>query len=212
MNAPETGYFGKYKYDEQRAQAYQQISLRKNRAEMSLVDRALNYMNDGSLLDVPCGGGRVSIRAAMRGFEVTAADISEPMLDLTRAAALSSGVDVTTGMQDIERLDYADRSFDHAICFRLLHHFPSVHLRRQAVTELCRVTRRVVAVSYFSPHSVTSIRRRLRLALFGVEFKKHACPLPELESHFEAEGFRLVADHARLRYLRSLHLAVFERV
>lgn len=212
MNAPETAYFGKHKYDTPRANAYQRISPRKNRAEMALVDRALATMDAGSLLDLPCGGGRVALRAARCGFDVTAADVSEAMLAITRANAAALGADIVVERQDIECLEYADRSFDHAICFRLFHHFPTVSLRRRVVQELCRTTRQCVAVSYFSPWSVTSLRRRTRAALTGVAPRKHACSLDELRRHFASAGFRLVGDHARARFVRSLHLAVFERV
>lgn len=206
-------YRGKYKYDAATAAAYQKIDPRKHQAEMRLVDAALAHLPRHSrLLDVPCGGGRVAIHAARQGFAVTAADISDAMLEITRHNAAVSGFDIAVDARDVECLDYTDTSFDATICFRLFHHFPTVELRRRAVEELCRVSRRTVMISYLSDRSVTSFKRRLRSRLLGRRSQKHSCSLAELCGYFSACGFRLVRDYARAPVLHSLHLALFERL
>lgn len=213
MDMVQSSYRGKHKYDAATAAAYQQIDPRKHQAEMKLVDAALAHLpRYCRLLDVPCGGGRVAIRAAGQGFVVTAADISDAMLGIARHNADNSRFDIAVGKQDIERLDYADRSFDASICFRLFHHFPTAELRRRAVEQLCRVSGQVVMISYLSDRSVTSLKRRLRSRLFGRQSQKHACSLAELSGYFAACGFRLVRDFARAPVLHSLHLALFERL
>lgn len=207
------GYRGKYKYDEATAAAYQKVNPGKHEAEMNLVDAALAYLPwHCRLLDVPCGGGRVAIHAARQGFVVTAADISDAMLGITRKNVAAGRLDIAVDKQDVESLGYTDRAFDASICFRLFHHFPTTELRRRAVDELCRVSGHAVMISYLSDRSVTSIKRRLRSRLFGRKSQKFDCSLDELSGYFAGSGFRLVRDFARCPVVHSLHLALFERM
>jgi hypothetical protein len=77
---------------------------------------------------------------------------------------------------------------------------------------LCRVARKYVAMSYFSPASVTSVKRTLRAAFGGKKSEKHSTPLGEVEGYFAKAGFRLVRDFAQLPWVHTMHLALFERV
>jgi SAM-dependent methyltransferase len=95
---------------------------------------------DGSaILDVPCGGG-VALRGLRPGQDVryVAADIAPAMLERTRAAARSRGVDrrVEAVLADVGRLPFADGEFDLVVSFTGLHCFPAPH---QAVREMARV-------------------------------------------------------------------------
>ena len=93
------------------------------------------------------------------------------------------------------------------VCFRLFHHFPNAEIRQRVVSELCRVARQFVVLSYFSPRSVTSLKRKIT----GRESHRHATPLTEVAGYFEACGFQLVKDFAQLPLLHTLHVAIFER-
>ena len=62
MNQSSTpAYKGRVKYSEAKARRYQTMNERKNRAELRLVERAFRLIPPGSVLDTPCGGGRVSL-------------------------------------------------------------------------------------------------------------------------------------------------------
>jgi len=207
------GYRGKVKYDKATALEYKNRPSRQHTAEMALIDRAFELVpRDYRILDLPCGAGRVSVHLAKRGYEVSCADYSEAMLDITRQVVAENGLHCPVEKQDIEALTFADRQFDAVICFRLFHHFPNAALRQKAVSELCRVARKQVAVSYFSPFAVTTIKRRLQARFAGRVPQKHATPLAEVERYFRTHGFRLVRNFARSPFLHTLHLALFERV
>lgn len=213
VDGAQSTYRGKYKYDAATAADYQKIDPRKQKAEMNLVDAALARLpRHDRLLDVPCGGGRVALRAAGQGFAVTAADISDTMLEITRHNADDSHLDITVDKQDIESLDYPERSFDASICFRFFHHLPTSVLRQRVVEELCRVSGQAVMISYLSDRSVTSWKHRLLSRLSGRRSRKYACSLAELSSYFATCGFHLVRDFARAPVLHSLHLALFARL
>lgn len=201
-------------YGVEDARRYQELKKpRKHRAEMELVDRAFaSISRDERVLDVPCGYGRVMEHLHSRGYRVSGADLSEPMLELARATMNRHEWTGTIERQDLQRLSYPDRSFDTLICFRVFHHFPEASIRRQVISELCRVASQRVVLSYFSPHSFTSRLSQLRVALHLKRANRYPTSLGELESYFRPCGFRLANDFAQLSLVHSLHLSVWERV
>lgn len=92
----------------------------------------------GSVLDVPCGGG-VALRGLRPGQDVryVAADIAPAMLARTAANAARRGLTQVEPVEaDVERLPFADASFDLVVSFTGLHCFPRPAV---AVRELARV-------------------------------------------------------------------------
>ena len=204
-------YQGRVKYSESKARSYQLVKERKNRAELDLVTRAFRLIPNGSVLDAPCGGGRVSLLLAGKGYQMRSADLSEAMRGIARNNFAKAGLGIPVDTEDVESLSYPDGNFDAVICFRLFHHFPDPATRQRVVSELGRVARHHVALSYFSPYSVTSLQRRWRAARGGRKSQKYSTPLSEVEAYFDQAGFRLVRDFARLPLIHTLHLAVFQR-
>lgn len=202
---------GRVRYTETAATRYQHRKTSKHTAEMALVQRALSRVPTGTMLDIPCGGGRVSIVMSKLGYAVTAADLSPSMVRIAGEATRAANIPVPVHERDLQALDYPPESFDAAICFRLFHHFSDPNIRARTVAELCRVARRHVLISYFSPFSVTAAKRILQERLFGKARKKYHTPLSEVAAYFARHRFRLVHDYAQLRFIRTLHLALFER-
>lgn len=92
----------------------------------------------GAVLDVPCGGG-VALRGLRAGQDVryVAADIAPAMLERTLANARRRGLTQVEAVEaDVERLPFADGTFDLAVSFTGLHCFPRPAL---AVAEIARV-------------------------------------------------------------------------
>lgn len=91
------------------------------------------------ILDIPCGGG-VALRSLRpgQGVHYVAADISQRMLDRTRARAdlLGVGDQVTTEIADVGDLPFHDASYDLVVSFTGLHCFPDP---ARAVVEMVRV-------------------------------------------------------------------------
>src|SRR5262245_10416964 len=155
MTEQQVAYRGRVKYNEKAAKRYQVRKAGKHLAEMRLVDRAFKLIpKSHRVLDLPCGGGRVTVHLAKQGYNLSSADLSEAMLEIARENATKNDLKCPVERQDIEKLTYADRAFDTVVSFRLFHHFPNPEIRQRAVTELCRVARQFVALSYFSPASL----------------------------------------------------------
>ena len=158
-----------------------------------------------SIVDVPCGGGRMTTLLAELGFHPAAADVSPAMLDLARARFRALSLEIPLEPQDLEKTTWPDARFDNVLCFRLFHHLPTEELRAKVVRELCRVARRRVLLSYLDARSLRSRRRKRAGAP-----KKHPATPKEMAAYFARFGFRMTRDVARFP-LRSLRMLVAER-
>jgi ubiquinone/menaquinone biosynthesis C-methylase UbiE len=69
-----------------------------------------------SVLDLGCGTGRHSIFLAESGFEVTAADISEHGVAITKERAREKGLDIRVHNFDMRKIPFDDNTFDAVIC------------------------------------------------------------------------------------------------
>lgn len=201
-------------YDEAAARRYSLAKDRDsltNRAEARLVRRAMRRVPLGeTVLDIPCGTGRVTVLWARAGYPVTAADVSPAMVAIARQSFQAEGLPVPVLVEDLEGTSFPDRSHDTVFCFRLFHHFPDDAIRTRVARELCRIARRRVLVSYLDARSVTSLRRRL-LRTAGAKEHRHPQRPPAMRQLFERCGFRVTADLARVPWVHSLRLLVAER-
>jgi SAM-dependent methyltransferase len=93
----------------------QAASPEHNEHEAASIARALDAPEGAELLDVPCGGGRLSRVLAQRGYRVTGVDWSSAFLDHARAADDTGPGRVTWERRDMRDLPWRDR-FDGAFC------------------------------------------------------------------------------------------------
>ncbi len=74
------------------------------------LDYISKYTTIGSVLDIGCGTGNLSIQLARLGYEVVATDLSENMLYIVSQRAENEGLDIEVGVYDL--LDPIDYDFD----------------------------------------------------------------------------------------------------
>lgn len=102
-----------------------------------LVDR-LEPVAGTAFLDIACGTGGASERAAARGANVTGSDFAPGLVETARRRAKERGLEIRYEVGDAEALPYEDGSFDVvASCFGVM--FAPDH--RAAAAELERVCR-----------------------------------------------------------------------
>jgi 2-polyprenyl-3-methyl-5-hydroxy-6-metoxy-1,4-benzoquinol methylase len=207
LNAGDAAYSARVRYSEKTSELYLHRNPRRHRAEMQLLARVFAQVPRGSVLDIPSGGGRVGIFLAQQGFQVTCADYSQAMVDITRRQA---GPDIAVERQDIEVMTYPDGAFDTVLCFRLFHHFPNREIRARAVREMCRVARKRVALSYFSPFAFSALERKVRGVIKGRQ-SKFATSLGEVRGYFDACGFQLESDFGQVPLVQTLRVGLFAR-
>ena len=116
--------------------------------EYALAARCLAPKRGDSLLDIGCGTGWFTRRAAVEGLVATGLDPNSVWLDFAQAHS-SPALNWVEG--DARDLPFADASFDHvlsiaALCF--------VDDERRAVAEAVRVARRRFAVGWLNRASL----------------------------------------------------------
>jgi SAM-dependent methyltransferase len=146
-------------------------------------------------LDVGTGTGRGALILARRGARVTGVDASVEMLKVAEERARDAGLPVTFAPGDAHALDFPDRSFDVAVCLRVLMHAPDW---KACLAELCRVARGRIVFDYpalFSAAALQAIGRRAVQSLGGRTEAYRVLSTRAVERELERNGFRLLARH-----------------
>lgn len=134
--------------DEVQRAAQEQFSRQSHRygkghvlEDVADVAAALQVMSlpiPSRVLDVATGAGHTGLHLASLGHQVTATDITMPMLERVREAAARRGLSVETRQHPAERFPFKDGSFDLVSCRVAAHHFSSPP---EFVSETARVLR-----------------------------------------------------------------------
>ena len=164
---------------------------REQQAISELLDLASRQEKIETILDLPCGTGRISELLVRRGHDVTCADISQEMLDVARERLAS----YTPGpseyaIMDIYNIDRPDNSFDCVTCIRLFQHLTSDE-RARALRELGRVSRRYVIVNVMYTSFYYGILRGIRKVL-GRYAPRYTSSRKEIQRETAAASLRVV--------------------
>lgn len=211
--APPGAYAGRSKYDAERASRYAARSARRHAEEWALLARVLDRIPaPETVLDAPCGAGRIAKELLARGARVRAADLAPAMRDHAREAIGADPRCLGVEPLDLEAPVPADApTHGLVLCFRFLHHLPDAATRARVLASLAARSSRHVLVSFHHPASVHHLARGLRRLLTGRRGDRHAMTLRRLVSEAAPFGLRLVASDALGRYRRDLWVALFER-
>lgn len=173
-----------YKGDYQK-KLHRKLSDRRERALLLRYFAELGRCR--SILDLPCGHGRLSDLLAERCDRLLEADWSFSMVELNRQdhqAAAGRGYLRCSALA----IPLPDRSVDCAVSFRLSHHLETQALREQHLRELFRVADRAVIVTWFSATSVKNLLRQVRVKL-GKKQPKHTLHNARVREVAAAAGF-----------------------
>jgi len=113
----------------------------------------------GSILNVPCGYGRFSEILQNHCTRLVYYDLHPKMVSICSEEWGGSGRDFING--SIRNLPFKDGSFDIVICIRLFHHFFPSHDRFNIISELARVSRRFVLLTYYRKNALHSLMRSI---------------------------------------------------
>jgi len=104
------------------------------------------------VLDLGCGGGHVSLRAAPHVAEVVACDVSDEMLDAVRRTAADRGVDgIRVKRCAAEALPFAAGSFDIVLSRFSAHHWSDLDAGLREARRVLKADGLAVFVDSASP-------------------------------------------------------------
>ena len=112
----------------------------RNRDEATEIVATLRVEPGGSILDAPCGHGRISNLLAADGFVVTGIDVTEQFLERARSDAAGLGVQVEYRHGDLRDLPVAG-PFDAAVCWFTSFGYFDDDDNRKVLREFARVLR-----------------------------------------------------------------------
>ncbi|MFA6416199.1 MAG: class I SAM-dependent methyltransferase [Candidatus Paceibacterota bacterium] len=97
------------------------------------------------VLDAGCGEGVLSIMMAQKGAMVVGCDLSVPNIENARQYAQSEGLsNIEFMVADLEKIPFADDSFDLVVSSHVLEHLPDFN---QGLREIMRVTKKTAVVA-----------------------------------------------------------------
>ena len=131
------------------------------------INRLLRRVAPKSVLDLPCGTGKLAEVLVPTGAVIQAADVSSSMLKIARASYTRAGSStVSFDVADVTKLPSSwDGNFDLAVCLRLFHRVPD-EVKEQGLVELGRVARFVLySTGIETPYH--RLRRHVRGLVFG---------------------------------------------
>ena len=132
------------------------------RREARLLDRLLESQGHcRTLLDLPCGGGRVSAPLARHTDLLIEADIGLGQVRYARQNGRVPTKQIWMTASGFE-IPLQDSAVDGTVCVRLNHHLPTAVERERLVRELLRVSKRFVIMTFFDYDSLKNRLRRLR--------------------------------------------------
>jgi SAM-dependent methyltransferase len=118
---------------------FEDVEAAKDRLEPYVHDFAeFAHWRDRDVLEIGCGVGTDTVRFARAGARITAVDLTDTAVALTRRHLETEGLEGLVRQADAEDLPFADDSFDLVYSWGVLHHTPDT---KQAVREVARVLR-----------------------------------------------------------------------
>ncbi len=189
-----------------KSEAYRERNPTRAARELRLLASVWPGRAGETVLDAPCGAGRLLPFLHGQGHRVVQADRALAML----CEARQLGAGLLAVQAHALALPLLDRAVDGTVLFRFLHHLEPA-AAKVAIAEACRIARRFVVVSFFHPCSVHHLRRRLGDLLRGRAPQRHALAAARLRRWFAAHGFEPARTAADLPFARDLWVAAFVR-
>lgn len=141
------------------------------------------------LLDLPCGGGRLSSFLTASTDCLIESDIAHGQL-LHGLDRPLEGAEQLWMTASVFHLPFRDGSLDGAVSIRLSHHLPTMEEQNRLFDELLRVVRRFVILTFFDTSSLKERIRRFRRR-FGYDKPTYGLSVPQVREMAAQRGAKL---------------------
>lgn len=137
-----------------RAQDYVSSEVHRQGPDLDQIEAELRAFPPGRVLDLGCGGGHVTYRAAPLAREVVACDVTPDMLDAVHRTAIERGLsNVTVQNAPAERLPFDDDSFDVVAARYTTHHWRDRHAGLREARRVLKPGGRAIFIDVIAPES-----------------------------------------------------------
>lgn len=200
----------------ERAAAYSRVYRRYphkrfgTRQEWKLIRAHLAEVGHSrAILELPCGGGRITPAIADAADLIVEADIA---IGQVRFARATSAVATPRAWMTASafHIPLKDGSVDGTVCIRLAHHLPTDAEQGRLIHELLRVSKRFSILTFYDPRSLKNLTRRLRHP-FRPKPVKPAMTPERVAEHARAAGGRLVAAPPLSRIVSGHRFALIRK-
>lgn len=190
-------------------------SARAAQRDPLLVERILEryHARPGlkPVLDVPCGTGRLRPVFERRGLRYVGVDSSASLLAEARESERAPECASSLLVAGVERLPFRDDAFDVVVCCRLLHHLHDPEEIRGAISELTRVSHRLVVASFWDSASLHALRRRVGLRRSEGPSGRRAVSKRLLRGLFRECGAEVVGFYHSFRFVSQQTFVVAQK-
>jgi SAM-dependent methyltransferase len=135
-----------------RAEDYVTSQVHAAGEDLDQIEASLREAGAARVLDLGCGGGHVSYRAAPYAREVVAADVTTRMLDMVAKTAAERGLgNITTRQAAAEHLPFDDAAFDMVICRFSAHHWQDMEAGLRQARRVLAAAGRAIFIDTIAP-------------------------------------------------------------
>lgn len=179
---------------------YDVFTAQTNERVIDVFVRLSGLKAGARIADLGCGSGVFTNILQQRGYHCTGVDLSPALIRIAREKF--PGVEFIEG--DIERLPFADASFDGVLLAGVVHHFSE---RSHCVAEIKRILRPGGKFVAFDPNRMNPFVYLYRdrsspfYSAVGVTENERPVLAGELAATFRAAGFRVGTEyHSGMKY------------
>jgi len=135
-----------------RARDYVTSVVHSSGGDLDQIEAELRGCHAARVLDLGCGGGHVSYRAAPHVAEVVACDVTAEMLEAVAATAAERGLaNISVRQAPAERLPFPDASFDVVLCRFTAHHWQNMEAGLREARRVLKHAGRAVFIDTVAP-------------------------------------------------------------
>lgn len=135
-----------------RAQDYVASVVHSTGADLDQLEDFVRGRTTARVLDLGCGGGHVSYRAAPHVAQVVACDVTAAMLDAVATTAAERGIrNISVQQGAAEKLPFADASFDIVLSRFTTHHWQDMEAGLREARRVLKAGAAAMFIDSFTP-------------------------------------------------------------
>jgi 2-polyprenyl-3-methyl-5-hydroxy-6-metoxy-1,4-benzoquinol methylase len=162
-----------------------------DRLEKRSILKAFSDLPKGAtIVDAPCGTGRLAEALLEAGYDVLGIDISPEMLDVAARKLERFGDRFKTRVADVRELSGEGLRFDAALCARVLMHFP-LHEQIVFLRSVAALSSGIVVFNQSANSPYQRLRRSVKRLLKNQVPANYPITNTELQELISGSGLKL---------------------